>query len=90
MYPVFPHASQSSFHPAQLARAGLPYDPAPQAPSAARTPPAVWVLVAMALMALLGGLFATCGLLAATALAAPPEQAAEQAPTAESSGDKQM
>lgn len=52
MYPVHPHAPQPSF---------LPYHPALQAPSAARTAPVVGVLVAMVLMAALGGLFVTCG-----------------------------
>ena len=90
MYPVYPHASQLSFPTAHPARAVLPYDPAPQAPSAARTSPAVWVLVAMGLMAALGGLFATCGVLVAAVAFAPDHGANHVAPTTQVTRDQQM
>jgi len=90
VYPVYPHAPQPSFHAAHLARAAQPYYPAPQAPSAARTPPAVWVLVAMGLMALLGASFAVCGVLVAAVAFAPDHGATPVEPTAQLLHDKQM
>lgn len=81
MYQAYPHAPQPSFHPAHLAP--VPYYPAPQAPSAARTSPVLGVLVAMALMALLGAAFAVSGVVIGAVAFAPSDAASPVTPTAQ-------